>query len=148
MSALEHSGSADKFQQGNEQVNQAQLNPEHYQAGRDNRHNQATDGLDIVSSTVNGKERPVETVAANALAVFENIEKRKEPITAAGLKNLANMMACNSDVLGANGLTEKQSAIPPAALERMGAILTLQAENHPAPGAKAAINAVREMYFS
>lgn len=147
MSALEHSGSADKFQQGNEQINQAQLNPEHYQAGRGSRH-EAKDGLDIVSSTVNGKERPVETVAANALALFENIERRKEPISAAGLKNLANMMACNSDVLGANGLTEKQSAIPSAARERMGAILTLQAENHPAPGAKAAINAVREMYFS
>lgn len=147
MSALEHSGSTDKLPQGNEQINQAQLNPEHYQTGRDSRQNHA-DGLDFVSSTVNGKERPVETVAANALAVFANIEGRNEPISAAGLKNLANMMACNSDVLGANGLTEKQSAIPRAALERMGAILTLQAENHPAPGAKAAINAVREMYFS
>ncbi|MBP6746709.1 hypothetical protein KA344_15835 [bacterium] len=147
MSALEHSGSADKPQQGNEQNYQAQLNPEHYQTGRDSRSNH-NDALEVIASTVNGKERPVETVAANALALFENIERRKEPISAAGLKNLANMMACNSDVLGANGLSEKQSAIPAAARERMGAILTLQAENHPAPGAKAAINAVREMYFS
>mgnify|MGYP003390531224 CR=1 FL=1 len=148
MSALEHSGSADNIPLGNEQNYQAQLNPEQYQTGRDSRSNQASDTTDVVSCTVNCKEQPVETVAANAIALFENIEKRKEPISAAGLKNLANMMACNSDVLGANGLTEKQSAIPTAARERMGAILTLQAENHPAPGAKAAINAVREMYFS
>ncbi|MFA6208350.1 MAG: hypothetical protein WCT03_13325 [Candidatus Obscuribacterales bacterium] len=150
MGALEHSGSADNFQRANEQVSQAQLSPEHYQsgnpAGRDNRSAQ-NDGLDAISNTVNTKERPVEAVAACTLAAFANIEGRNAPISAAGLKNIANLMECNNDVLGVHGLTKNQSAIPAAALERFGGFLTLQAENHPAPDAKAAIYAVINRYF-
>lgn len=151
MGALEHAGSEDNFQQGNEQVTQAQLSPEHYQsgnpAGRDSRLAQANDGLDAISNTVNTRQRPVEAVAACTLAAFANIEGRNAPISAAGLKNIANLMECNNDVLGVHGLTKNQSAIPTAALERFGGFLTLQAENHPAPDAKAAIYAVIKRYF-
>ncbi len=148
MSALEQSGSADNFQHSNEQISQAQLSPEHYQAGRDNRQAQGNEAFDAISSTVNGKERPVEAVAASTLGAFATIEGRNAPITAAGLKNIANLMECNNDVLGAHGLTKNQSTIPQAALDRFSGFLTLQAENHPSPGAKEAIYAVIDRYFT
>ncbi|CAN5510753.1 hypothetical protein BH11CYA1_BH11CYA1_14570 [soil metagenome] len=151
MGALEHSGSTDNVQKGNENFTQAHLSPEHYQsgnpAGRDNRTAQASDGLDAISNTVNTKERPVEAVAACTLATFNNIESRNAPITAAGLRNIASLMDTNNEVLGAHGLTKNQSAIPQSALDRFSGFLTLQAENHPAPDAKAAIYAVLDRYF-
>ena len=150
MGPMEQAGPADK-QPLSHEITQAQLNPEQYQTanppGRDNRANQAPEAFEGISNTVNTKERPVEAVAACTLATFSNIENRNTPITAAGLRNIASLMDTNNEVLGAHGLTKDQSAIPQAALDRFSGFLTLQAENHPSPGAKEAIHAVLNRYF-
>ncbi len=148
MSALDHSGSADNFQHSNEQITQAQLSPENYQAGRENRQPQGNEAFEDIPSTVSGKRLEVQTVAASTLGAFAIIVGRNEPITPAGLKNVVCLMELDKETRGAHGLPNDQSTIPPEALARFGGFLTLQGANHPFPGAREAIAEVVKRYFT
>jgi hypothetical protein len=149
MSALEHSGPEDNFQHGAERINPAQISPEHYQAGRDDRQFQppGKEAFGEVSRTVNGRELEVESVAASTLGLFENMQRRDAQITAPGLRNLVSAMKLNEEARGAHGLPSDQSTIPPEALARFGSFLARQEETHSSLAAREAIREVRRRYF-
>ncbi len=148
MSALEHSGPEGDLQRDPELIDDRPSSLD-YRNVHDKLQPQqpGKDAFDE-TSTVNGRRLEVESVTASTLGAFVAIEGRNALITAAGLRNIVSMMELNKEARGAHGLPNDQSGIPTEALARFGGFLTLQAANHPSPGAESAIREVVNRYFT